>query len=853
MGGIKPCPYSGLHFRGGIPVRAYIIRGMKERVAIVVVLGLLLAGVCSLAACGENPSATAWMAQFVVTIADLIAPTESAQALRGSGYTGVPVPPVGAQTAGEWEGRARAAVSVIRGKVKVAGLRAAVRVARDRWGVAHIYAQSQHDLFFAQGFVAAQDRLFQMELWKRSGQGRLAEVMGETEVQRDIGARLMRYRGDMEAEYRSYSGDTKEILEAFTEGINAYIAERKRPGGQGLPVEFIAAGFEPEPWKPEDCLNRMAAYAMTGNGAGELAHAQAVEALGAEKAARLFAFDPAVSLDPPPGVNYAGLSAELLKDLAGSDRRMEFATRFKEGSNNWVVSGKMTASGKPLLANDPHRIMAEPSLRYIVHLVAPGWDVIGAGEPALPGVAAGHNQKIAWGFTIFGLDQQDLYLEEKNPANARQYRTEKGWEEFRVEKEVIRVRGGAAVTAELKFTQHGPVLWEDATRALVLRWVGAEPGTAGYLGSLAVDRASNWSEFEEAMKRWKVPSENIVYADVDGHIGEHSVGLAPLRKNWDGVLPVPGTGGYEWSGFVAMEELPHSFDPAAQFVASANHKMIPEGYPYKVGNEWAPPDRFRRITEVLEEARAKHHALTLEDMEELQSRDVLSIPARERQEMLRRTAGDAQDVYRKMILEWDCRFTRESGAAALYEAWSAELQAAIVPTRVPANLQKLRGLAADAMVKGFLAAASPAEREGMFRSTLNAAGEKVRKLQGDDPTKWAWGKLHVMRFRHGLDQILPASLVDPPVVERSGNGTTVTATYGPSLGEQVAGASYREILDPGNWDGPVAVNTPGQSGQPGSKHYADLLQLWNEGKYFPLSYSKAAVEKVAEDVMELVP
>ena len=758
------------------------------------------------------------------------------------------------QTPSEWESRAKAAVSVIAGTMRVAGLQSAVRVVRDRWGVAHIYAENQHDLFFAQGFVAAQDRLFQMELWKRSGQGRLAEVMGVSEVRHDIQARLLRYRGDMDAEYESYSPDTKEILEAFTDGINAYIRDRQRSGGKGLPVEFLAAGFAPEFWKPADCLNRMAAYSMTGNAVAELAHAQAVALIGADKAASLFAFDPHASLDPPAGVSYAGLSPELLKDLVGSDRRMEFAVQFKEGSNNWTVSGKLTESGKPLLANDPHRILAEPSLRYIVHLVAPGWNVIGAGEPALPGVAAGHNEKIAWGFTIFGLDQQDLYLEEVNPADRKKYRTEKGWENFRVETESLSVRSqDKPVRVELEFTRHGPVLWRDATRALVLRWVGAEPGTAGYLGSLALDRASNWREFEEAMKRWKVPSENIVYADVEGNIGEHSTGLAPLRKNWDGVLPVPGSGNYEWTGFVPTAELPHTFNPAGGFVATANHKMIPEGYPYKVGNEWAPPERFQRITEVLEDARDKHHALTMGDMEALQGNDVLSIPALERRAMLERVPSDKINSYRKMILDWDCRFTRESAAAALYEAWDGELQAAVAPKRVPASLLKLRSVPAAHLVTEYLASAPPSERDELLRTTLDAAADKMKKLQGNDPAKWAWGRLHLLRLRHALDQRLPASLVNPPAVERPGNGTTVNATYGPNLGEQIAGASYRQIMDLSDWDRSVAVNTPGQSGQPGSKHYADLLPLWNDGRYFPLNFSKTAVDAAGVDVLELIP
>jgi penicillin G amidase len=762
-------------------------------------------------------------------------------------------PQLSAQSASQWERRAKAAVSVISGKLQVAGLQQPVRVARDRWGVAHIYAQNQHDLFFAQGFVAAQDRLFQMELWKRSGQGRLAEVIGESELQHDIRARLLRYRGDMDAEYKSYSPDAKEILEAFTEGINAYIRDRKRPGGQGLPIEFIAAGFEPEPWKPEDCLNRVAAYSMTGNAVSELAHAQTVALLGAEKAAPLFGFDPVASLEPPSGVNYAGLSPELLKDLVGSDRRMEFPAPSKEGSNNWTISGKLTASGKPLLANDPHRIIAEPSLRYIVHLVAPGWNVIGAGEPALPGVAAGHNEKIGWGFTIFGLDQQDLYLEEKNPANPNQYRTDSGWDEFRIERETVRVRGGSPASVELKFTRHGPVLWEDASRALALRWIGAESGTAGYLGSLALDRASTWQEFEEAMKRWKLPSENIVYADVEGNIGEHSTGLSPLRKNWDGLLPVPGSGGYEWSGFVPTEELPHSFNPAPQFIVTANHKMIPQGYPYKIGNEWAPPDRFQRITEVLEQARAGHHPLTIEDMEALQGNDVLSIPARELQAQLRQAPQKGSDPYRKMILDWDCRLTRDSAAAALYEAWRSELEYVVMPKRIPGSALKLRSVPVEHLVDDFLATASTAERNETLTKTLHDAAAKMKKLQGDDPSKWSWGQIHVLQLRHALNQRLPASLVNPPVVQRPGDGSTVNATYGPNLGPQIGGASYREIFDLSDWDKSVAINTPGQSGQPASKHYGDLLPLWNEGKYFPLNFSKTAVDEAVTDILELVP
>ena len=757
--------------------------------------------------------------------------------------------------------RAQAALSEVQGTLKVTGLERPVNVLRDRWGVAHIYAQNQHDLFFAQGYVAAQDRLFQMELWKRSGQGRLAEVLGPSALQRDINARLLSYHGDMQAEYESYAPDTQQILEAFTAGINAYIESRLAPGGPSLPLEFQLAGFKPEPWKPADCLNRMAAFSMTGNAFDELEHAQVVSTVGADAASLLFDFDPPVKLDPAPGTNLAGLSPALLHNLVGSDTRIEFPRHPAEGSNNWTVSGKLTRSGKPLLANDPHRVTAEPSLRYMVHLVAPGWNVIGAGEPGLPGVALGHNQNIAWGFTIFGLDQQDLYLEELNPANASQYKTAKGWETVQVRKETFGIRGAKSVEVDLKFTEHGPVLWEDGKRALALRWVGAEPGTAGYLGSLAVDRAQNWREFEAAMPRWKVPSENIVYADRAGNIGEHSTGLAPLRKTWTGLLPVPGRGGYEWSGFVTNAELPHDYNPRRGFIATANHKMIPDGYPYKVGYSWAPPYRFQRVTEVLQRAQAGNK-LDAGDMQGLQT-DVLSLPAQQLIGLLRAaTAQREPSPGAELLLHWNCEVERDSAAAALYEVWLQIVTRETMNLAIPASARTMiddwSPHQVIAFLEGFNRSGSdtPAlTRDRMLRESLEEAWKEMQKLQGMDSTKWSWGQMHHVRFRHPLDQMPgAAALTDPSPVSRPGDEYTVNATgYYDSSFDQVSGASYREILDLSDWDHSVAVNVPGQSGQPASPHYSDLIPLWSEGKYFPLLYSREAVEKEAADRLVLQP
>jgi penicillin G amidase len=749
------------------------------------------------------------------------------------------------------------ALPVLSGELHVPGLRSAVRVLRDRWGVAHIYADNAHDLFFAQGVVAAQDRLFQMELWKRSGQGRLSEILGPSALQRDINARLLQYRGDMRAEYASYAADARAILAAFTAGINAYIAALGTPGGPPMPLEFRLAGFVPDRWIPQDCLNRMAAFSMTGNALRELAAARALTELGAAKASKLFYLDPPVQLDPAAGFDLAGLSPDLLSNLVGSDHRIEFAPP-REGSNNWTISGSLTASGRPLLANDPHRVLALPSLRYMVHLVAPGWNVIGAGEPGLPGVALGHNEDIAWGFTIFGLDQQDLYVETLNPANPLEYRTESGWLPMRVRREVFQVRGSSPQTVELKFTRHGPVLWQDDKRALTLRWVGSEPGTAGYLASLSVDRAHNWTEFEAAMARWKVPSENIVYADRAGNIGEHSVGLAPIRS-WSGLLPMPGVGPYRWRGFLSPSKLPHSYNPVAGFVASANQKMIPENYPYKVGFEWEAPYRFERVRSLIEDARRSEHKLTIEDMESMQS-DVISLPARELQQLVRSSALQ-QLAELGEFLRWDGALTRESAQATVYEFWMREICRRLGSRFSESHGQRYQDLS-PYVVMGLLKRPDAVlfgdqpviARDALLLDAFRAAHADLAQRVGPQSGAWSWGQTHSIRFRHPLDQLGGAAeVLDLGPLPRPGDGYTVNAAAFDDSWQQVEGPSYREILDAQDWDRSLAVNTPGQSGQPGSPHYADLLPLWDAGKYFPLVYSREAVENATVDRLLLRP
>ncbi len=732
--------------------------------------------------------------------------------------------------------------------LRLPGLRGPVKVIRDQWGVPHIYAANQHDLFFAQGFVQAQDRLYQMEVWKRAGQGRLAEVFGEEFVNRDVAARALRYRGSMQKELDSYAPDTRAILGAFTSGINAFIASRKNDP----PLEFRLAGFAPEAWKPEDCVQRMAAYGLMSNAAAELTNAKLLTSIGIDKASILLDPQPSTDLDPIPGLDYTGLGPEILRDYVGSDLRIEVPA----GSNNWVVAGALTESGKPILANDPHRTIAIPSLRYLVHLVAPGWNVIGAVEPALPGVAIGHNESIAWGITVFPIDQEDFYIETIRPGHPRQYKTEGGWREMRVERERIVVKGGKPVDAGIELTRHGPVIWRDATRALALRWAGAEAGTAGYLAALSLDRAKNWNEFIAALHRWKAPAENFVYADRDGNIGEQSAALTP-KRTWTGLLPVDGASGkYEWSGWFGLDTLPRTFNPENGFIATANHMIISAGDRRNLGYGWAAPFRVERIREVLQQWISAQHKITLTDTAALQS-DVTSRAAKDVLRLLRDgspSSADGDPVV-DLLLAWDGSVTADSPAAALYEIWMRRLRAAFVQRELRSDLVPIgeRVLPLRSMLRAI--AAMPIEdRSKLLGRTLHDAFDDARSLMGDDTRRWRWGAIHVVRFRHALDRRGDEAKFDRGPFERPGDSETinVTAARPPSF-EQMHGASFREIVDLEDWDRSLAINVPGQSGTPGTAHYDDLIPLWTHGEYFPLAFSKAQVERNAGSTMILEP
>jgi penicillin G amidase len=722
---------------------------------------------------------------------------------------------------------ARQALSRIHGEIEVPHLRQPVRVLRDEWGVPHISAASADDLFFAQGYVAAQDRLWQMEVWRRAAEGRLAEVAGSQAVPRDRLARLLKFRGSMDdAELATYHPDARRLMSAFVNGVNAYISQHR----ERLPVEFVLTGIVPDPWTIETLTLRQTTF---GDAANELQLARAVAQLGPKEANRLANPDPPDDLDVPEGLDVGIIGAEVIgaarvgsrahrfgllpayRGLAA--RRTDQPAAFGEidpGSNNWVVSGALSTTGKPVVVNDPHREVTLPSLRYIFHLEAPGWNVIGASEPPFLGVAVGHNDRVAWGLTIVGTDQHDVYVEELNPAKPDEVRWNGRWEPMRIVREEITVQGASPVAVELKFTRHGPVFFEDRARhrAYALRSALHQPGTAPYLAGLRLSQTTSCREFLEAAVHWHAPSENLICGDVEGNIAWRASALTPDRNargrnGWSGRLPVPGTGRFEWQGF--RQDLPSALNPSSGLIVTANHNVQPAGYspPFMFKNA---DTRFERITR-LRQLLVPGRAYSLDDHQRMQL-DALSLRAAADLSAFRGWTSSDQEIERArdLLARWDAVYRQDSIEAALYETWRDVVQPA--------------------------AGGSPQMRN--VGASLQAAINRLTESQGPNWSHWRWGRMHARAFQHPL-----VSAFDLPPVERSGGAGTVAAD----------GATYREILDVSNWDRSLATNTPGQSGQPGSPYYGNLLPLWAGDRYFPLLFSRQAVESRAKHRLTLRP
>ena len=777
--------------------------------------------------------------------------------------------------------------------LRVESLISPVEIVTDRWGISHIYAENEHDLFFAQGYDAARNRLFQFEIWRRQATGTVAEILGERELTRDTGARLHQFRGDLTTELNHYHERGEDIVMAFVDGINAYITHTERHPDL-LPIEFELLGITPGHWTPEVVISRH--NGLVSNVTQELNTARAVALLGpdAVKELNYYYGDPDLTLDPAIDVSimnddilnlyrahrrnveflpedvalaYRGdpTAVDQLAQALPSELDMQHRDYESIGSNNWVVSGSRTLTGMPIMANDPHRAQSSPSLRYWVHLVAPGWNVIGGGEPVLPGVSIGHNEYGAWGLTVFGQDNEDLRVYKTNPDNPNQYHHLGRWEDMTVIEDEISVKGQGPVVIELKYTRHGPVLYEDEENhvayALEAAWI--DYGSAPYLASLRMDQAQTWEEFREACSYSRIPSENMVWADRTGTIGYQAVGVSPIRPLHSGLIPVPGDGRYEWDGFLPIEALPNVSNPAKGFYGTANNYTVPDGYEYwnALHYTWGDQIRAARVEEVL--GAGRH--LTTVDMMNLQM-DELSVAARNLVPLLRNLPDVDGDLAtaRDKLLHWDHVLDRDSIEAAIYVSWERELLQRVHNTVVPTEAHDyISRINTKRMIDWLVApdgrfGADPiAGRDGLLRDSLSEALMNLSDRFGSsDMNHWRYGDT---KFKHVLIHHPMSSAVNPDLQSRLNVGPSPRGGYGGTVhntgsgDNQTSGGSFMIVTDTSNWDNSVGMNTPGQSGDPDSPHYRDLFDLWAADRYFPVFYSRDKIDSVTESTLILEP
>jgi penicillin G amidase len=774
--------------------------------------------------------------------------------------------------------RAAEALAPVEGELRLAGLREPVEVFRDAYGVPHIYASNTHDLYFAQGFVVASERLFQMDLSLRLGTGRLSELIGERTLAMDRFIRTVGWNRAGRRLVDQWDDLSWEMSEAYAAGVRAWI--ERMPA---RPIEYEILQVDPLPMEGRETAVMSAAasvfmvWSLSTNWDAELLRVELAERLGWEAMNTLFA-----ELPTEPEIVQAGKATGPDGRRSTLDLLLQ-APQFPggQGSNNWVVAGRRSATGKPLLANDPHLFVQVPSIWIETHLSAPGIDVRGVSLPFAPGVIIGHNQRIAWGITNLGGDIQDLYLERLNEeGSAALYNGV--WEPLTVHREEIVVRGrNEAEIVEARETRHGPILDSylvsvaeptvvhgGITRTYALRSVGLEEGSKPST-VFRLNTATNFEEFRAALADWAAPGSNFVYADVDGNIGYQANGLHPIRKRGDGTIPVPGwTDEFEWDGHIPFEEMPWSYNPDEGFLVTANNKIHDDSYPYLIGKDFLPPFRARRIVELITE-RELHDKDSFARIH----MDTVSLPARSIVPHLVsiEPADDRQKQALALLAEWDFDLRADSAAAALYEVWCCRIAELVLKPRLGEELY-VHYYAKRQWTNSFQYQVLPSllefptatwfgqdgreARDRSLREALDAAIEELSAALGEDPAGWQWGAIHRVRFA-GQFALIPdlAELFTAAEGPLGGDEQTVLqGLYEPgSSYEALVVPSWRQVIDLGDLDASVGTHTVGQSGNPASPHFSDLYPLWSTGRYHPLPFTRGAVESAAVSKLDLLP
>jgi penicillin G amidase len=803
----------------------------------------------------------------------------------------------------------RRPLPAINGEIAIPGLVGEVTVIRDEQGIPHIYAENVDDLFLAQGYVQAQDRFWQMDFWRHISSGSLSEMFGSSQVDADEFLRTMGWRQLAETQYAESSSLSKRALDGYTAGVNAYLADRSPAELDfGYTVlELSNRSYSPSPWSPVDSLawGKVMAWDLRGNMGNEIARSLLLDQYTPEQVQQLFPDYPdenpiiigdtsgtrtsAIGIDPGPV-----RIVDALEDVVALTQTLDDLTKGGTpgvGSNSWVIGGDRSATGAPILANDPHLGIQMPSIWYQVGLhCAPvtdacPYDVAGFSFPGVPGVVIGHNSRIAWGLTNLGPDVVDLVVEQINPDNANQYRVNDEWVNMEVRTETISVAGGENKTLTIRSTRNGPIIsgvfgdldnFDETSGiplpenyAIAMRWTALLPSPGITETLLRLNTASNFDEFRDALSYFAVPSQNMIYADVEGNIGYQSPGMIPIRRNGDGRLPVPGwIDDYNWDGFIPFDDLPTLYNPDAGYIVTANNPVVDGRFDYLLTTDWTYGYRARRLVDLI----SANQPLSVDDMALIQF-DAYNLNAEAlRPDVLQAINTDTavEREARAILAEWNLQNRADSSGAAIWAAIWRSMLALTFQDELPESLWPAGGsrwfVVMDALMETptdpFWDDRTTSMIENrddiLARAFENAVAELSDRL-GDRPTTWKWGDLHEADFRNPTLGESGIGLIEDRFnrggFPTSGGESIVNATgWSPVDGYKVDWLpSMRMIVDLANLENSRAIHTTGQSGQISSKHYIDMAAVWAAGGNFPMRWDRGTIEKSSEGTLRLVP
>jgi len=756
-------------------------------------------------------------------------------------------------------------------------LTAQVEVLRDKWGIPHIFAENSHDLFFAQGYVHAQDRMWQLEFTRRVGSGRLSEILGKDAVGIDRFARVLGFRKSAERDWEAMGEEDRAVMENYAQGVNAFLADNR----SNLPLEFTFFGDEPEVWTPVDSLviTKLMSWILSENASIEMTRSRVLMAAGESVASDILTpYRDGVSVTVPiDAASYEKLGSALV----GTLRTVSETVGRVGASNSWVISGSRTATGLPIIANDTHLDLFMPSAWYGNGIHGGGYDLVGYSLAGTPGITIGHNRRIAWGITDLVADVQDLYLEElDSQTDPQHYKFRGEWLPLKIESEEIQVKDSIPITISVKRTGRGPLVNQfvgglEDSRPISIAW--ASDQSPNLIRSLILlNRANNWDEFRSALSQWDGPNLSFVYADVDGNIGYQAAGRIPIRSpRGQGIIPEIGsTGEHDWQGRIPFDELPRSFNPPDGFVVSANQKLVSDDYPYHLGYEWADPYRAIRINQLL----ANNNRVSIEDSKQMQG-DTYHLVAENLREYLK-VIEPANDLERRSLAEvqaWNLRCDTNEVGASIYQVWYRLLLEETVGDELGQELTTeyleyywVHGPALVSLMKGDASRVfdqinteQVETRDDIVRRAFSGAVKWLSERYGTDPSEWKWGRLHTLSFRHR-----PFGRADIPIISRLFNSEPIVAPGGDRFTINCtwfvwddpeapfsadAGSAQRIIMDLNDWDSTAAINSTGQSEQLFHPHREDQIPLWQNLKYHPLMFNRETIEASTENRLTMVP